>query len=164
MTAPVRYITIDDLLKRDSERDLINVTDPDGLAVDEDAVNQAIANAQAEVDAYIDGRLRLPLLASEVSPQLRHYTLLVCRYYLYADKKTDAVIVEYEQAVRWLRDVAAGRASTGVVQAAPPDATAAGGLIVAPVMQPVFGLEFERRYNVPLGPPGIGPLIGGWHF
>ena len=156
------YITLDDILKRDSERDLINVTDPEGLAVDEAVVAQAIANAQAEVDSYISGRLRMPLEDSEVTQQLKHFTLLVCRYYLYADRKTEAIVAEYERAVGWLRDVAAGRASTGVVQPVLPDDTVQGSVIVAPVAKPIFGAAFEAKYNSPMGPNGSGESgVGG---
>lgn len=150
------YITLEDILTRDSERDLAAITDPAGHGVDMAVVALAIEQAQAEVDSYIDGRLRLPLLPTEVSPQLRHYTLLVCRYYLYADRKTEAVLDEYQQAVRWLRDVSAGRASTGVVQEAEPDSVTTGAAVVAPLAKPVFGAEFERRYVAPMGgPPGV---------
>ena len=155
------YITLADILKRDSERDLINVTDPAGLAVDAAVVDQAIASAQAEVDSYIAGRLRMPLSDAEVSPQLRHYAMLICRYYLYADRKTEAVVAEYERAISWLRDVAAGRASSGVVQTPLEDDTVKGTRIVAPTAQPVFGAEFEARYNVPMGPNGSGEFGAG---
>jgi len=154
------YITLADIRKRDTDQDLINVTDPQGLAVDEAVVSQAIESAEAEVDSYISGRLRMPLQASEVSAQLKHFTLLVCRYYLYADRKTDAVIAEYERAIAWLKDVSAGRASSGVVQAVLPDDTVKGTSIVAPVAAPVFGAAFEAAYNVPFGPNGAGAFIG----
>jgi len=158
------YITLADLLTRDSERDIINVTDPDGLAIDTSKVDQAIASAQAEVDSYIGGRLRMPLLDSEVTATLKHYTLIVARFYLYALNKTEAVISEYERAVQWLRDVAAGRASTGVVQAVEPDDVVQGATIVAPVAKPMFGADFEKLYNVPFGPNGSGAFPGGRGF
>ena len=102
------YITLDDLQKRDSERDLINVTDPTGAAIDEDVVDQAISNAQAVVDSYIAGRLRLPLADDEVSQSLKNATQVIARWYLYADRKTEAVQAEYDQTLSWLKDVAKG--------------------------------------------------------
>lgn len=145
------YITANDLMRRDSERDLVSLTDPNGAAVDFAVLQQAIDNAQAEVDSYIAGRVRLPLAADEVSQQLRHVTLLLARYYLYADRKTEAVIAEQEQALRWLRDVAAGRASAGVTQPPQPEESTAGTVVVAPLAKPAFGEAFERLYGVPMG-------------
>jgi phage gp36-like protein len=124
-------------------------------------LQQAIDSAQAEVDSYLAGRMRLPLEASEVSAAIKHFTLLVARYYVYADRKTEAVADEYERAVAWLRDVAAGRADAGVTQTALPGATVKGSRIVAPVRTPVFGECFEARYDVPQGPNGSGEFLIG---
>lgn len=159
--AATPYITLDDIKTRDSERDLINVTDPTGTAIDADVVDSAIASAQAEVDSYIGGRVRLPLAAGEISPQVKHYALLVARYYLYADKKSQAVIDEYGNAIGWLKDVARGLAHTGVVQAALDDDTALGSTIYAPRAKPVFNAAFEALYDVPMGPNGSGDYGGG---
>lgn len=155
------YITLDDLKTRDGEKALINLTAPGGNAIDVNVVSQAIANAQAEVDSYIGGRVRLPLADAEVTQQIRRVTLLVARYYLYADRKTQAVADEYEQATRWLRDVAAGRAITGVVQTPEPGETTKGTSVVAPVRKSIFGTDFEARYDVPMGPNGSGEWVTG---
>jgi phage gp36-like protein len=152
------YITRADLLTRDSERDLINLTDPAGLAIIDSVIDQAILYAQAEVDSYIGGRVRLPLADAEVSQPIKLYTLTIARYFLYADRKTEAVTTEYENALRWLRDVSAGKASTGVVQAADTNDTATGATIFAPVRKPVFGETFEGLYDVELGPNGSGEV------
>lgn len=155
------YVTLTDLLTRDSERDLINLTAPGGQAIDQAAVDQAIASAQAEVDSYIGGRVRLPLSDAEVSASIRHFALLIARYYLYADRKTQAVTDEYEQAARWLRDVAAGRAGTGVAQEPLSSDVVQGSRIVSPKRKLVFGAEFERAYDVPMGPNGSGEWLSG---
>jgi len=153
------YVTLADLLTRDSERDLINITDPTGAAVDSAVVDQAIANAEGEVNSYIEGRvLRLPLAEGEVSQQIKNCALIIARYYLYADRKTDAVIAEYERMVSWLKDVARGLASTGIVQTPDDDDTAVGRMIFAPVAKPVFGPAFEALYDVPMGPNGSGSV------
>jgi phage gp36-like protein len=156
------YITLDDLLTRDSERDLISLTDPAGQAVQLAVVNRAITSAQAEVDSYIGGRLRLPLEPAEITQQIKHFTLLVARFYLYADRKPESVVTEYEQAQRWLRDVAAGKAQTGVVQAPLTTDTVQGATVIAPVRKSMFsGAAFDARYDVPMGPNGSGEFNTG---
>lgn len=152
------YITQADLLTRDSERDLINVTDQYGAEVDAAVVSLAILNAQAEVDSYIAGRVRLPLAVSEVSQQLKNCTLIIARYYLYADRKTEAVTAEYERMVSWLKDVAKGIASTGVIQDPIDSDLAVGSTVFAPKAKPLFGAAFEAKYDVPMGPNGSGSV------
>lgn len=157
------YITIDDLKTRDGEQALVNLTDPDGQEVVQAVIDRVIASAQAEIDSYIAGRVRLPLAAGEVSQQIKHNAILIARFYLYADRKTEAIKAEYEQAVRWLRDVAAGRASCGVAQEPLTGDTtkAIGSTVFVPSATRVFGSEFERRYDVPIGPNGSGEFGRG---
>lgn len=151
------YITLEDLKTRDSERSLVSLTDPNGQCIVQGVIDRVIASAEAEVNSYIAGRIKLPLLPAEVSATIKHYTLIVARFYLYADRKTDAVQTEYDQARRWLLDVAAGRAQLGVERDPDPTSTVEGVAVVAPVRKSMFaGDDFSRRYDVPMGPNGSG--------
>ena len=60
--AAMDYATVSDLIDRYSERDLRLITDPDGQAVNVARAEQALTDAHAEIDAYIERRYALPLV------------------------------------------------------------------------------------------------------
>lgn len=151
------YTTAAALQTRDSEADLVSLTARNGQnTIDASVLEQAIASAQAVIDSYIAGRVRLPLLDADVSPAIKHYALIIARYYVYADRKTEAVVDEYDSAIAWLRDVSTGKADSGVKQTPETGGSVEGARIVAPTRKPVFGDSFEARYVVPQGPNGSG--------
>lgn len=89
--------------------------DRDGTE-DPGVVDAAIVDAEAEVNSYLQSRYSVPL-AAPVPSRLRAVALDVTTYRLFAarglsDEGADKVVRQrYEDALRWLRDVAAGRAS-----------------------------------------------------
>jgi phage gp36-like protein len=103
---------------------------------DEARVSQAIASASAEADSFICGKYAVPcqmppeyltdstsggltdstgaLLWSDGAARtpevLRQIVLDIARFRLWDNRASEEVVRRYENALRWLRDVAAGRA------------------------------------------------------
>lgn len=100
--------------------ELIQTTDRDGVGVETDAaITNALDDASAEADSYIGSRYDIPVTTS---PRLVQVTCAIARYRLHEDHATDQIRRDYEDAVKWLRDIGAGRAvlpgaSSGVVTA-----------------------------------------------
>lgn len=106
------YATQQDLIDRFGEEELIQLTDRAGLgAVESIAVARALADAEAEIDSYLVVRYAVPVAPAPA--MLVRVACDVARYRLYANAPTQPVRVAYEDAVKFLRDVAAGKASLG---------------------------------------------------
>ena len=103
------YLTVDDLQAR-YPADAY-------LLADTDAVSAAINDAVAEADGYLAGRYSLPLPA--VPPVLVGRLCDMARYRLWRDEASDEVRTRYRDAVAWLKDLSAGRAT--LVFAADPN-------------------------------------------
>ncbi len=108
------YVSISDLVTAYSERAVIDLTDhddpPTGAVVEAVALG-AIDRACAEVDSYLGQRYTVPL-AGDVPVAVADAALTIAWYRLHPDAADDkALRIRYEDAVRWLRDVAAGRAA-----------------------------------------------------
>ncbi|MBQ7627075.1 MAG: DUF1320 family protein [Rhodocyclaceae bacterium] len=58
----MQYATVSDLSARYTERDLRLITDPHAQAVDAERAAQALRDADAEIDAYVERRYVLPLV------------------------------------------------------------------------------------------------------
>lgn len=102
------YCTQTDLEDRFGLVELTQLTDRDGAgAPDPAVVARAIADAEAEVDSYLRGRVTLPL--SPVPPEVTAVACDIARYRLYGVRAPEEVRRRYEDARGWLRDVAAGR-------------------------------------------------------
>ena len=113
------YVTRAQLIKRFGRDELIQLTDRDDLGDIDDAV---LADAIADAEAIIDAKLRvrgytLPLDQAliDASPLIR-YAGDITRYLLMDDGATEEVSRRHEEALRWLNDVGAGRATLGEQQ------------------------------------------------
>ena len=120
------YATVDDLIDRFGEAEMIGLTDPDNTAVQSDRAQRKLDDAHALANSYVGMAYRLPLAGCAkpapqpgnsqaveyVAPPL--LTRLVCdiaRYYLYDDKCTDEVLKRYEQAKQELLHISQGKAT-----------------------------------------------------
>ena len=120
------YATVDDLIDRFGEAEMIGLTDPDNTAVQSARAQRKLEDAHALVNSYVGMAYRLPLAGcakpapqpgnpqavETVAPPL--LTRLVCdiaRYYLYDDKCTDEVLKRYEQAKQELLHISQGKAT-----------------------------------------------------
>lgn len=120
------YATVDDLIDRFGEAEMIGLTDPDNTAVQSARAQRKLDDAHALANGYVGMAYRLPLAGCAKpapqpgNPQAVEYvappllTRLVCdiaRYYLYDDKSTDEVLKRYEQAKQELLHISQGKAT-----------------------------------------------------
>jgi len=104
------YCDLSDLLKMMPPAELAELTAESGDEPDETVVAEAIAKADAELDAYLAGRYRLPL--TETPPQVKSLSLDLAIYHLYSRRGVMPEVRRdrYRDAVAFLKEVAAGRA------------------------------------------------------
>jgi phage gp36-like protein len=104
------YCTQADIVKLLPEGELAQLTAETGSTPDAAVVSEAIAKAGAEIDAYLAVRYVLPL---ETTPnQVKHLAVDLAIYHLYSRRGMMLEIrgKNYDKAVAFLKDVAAGRA------------------------------------------------------
>lgn len=79
------------------------------------AVVRALSDADAEVNSYVAGAYALPL--NPVPTNIVRIAAAVARYRLLGDAATEQARQDYEDAIRFLRDIQSGRAT--LMDAAP---------------------------------------------
>ena len=114
------YATLTQLTERYAERDLRLITDPDAQALDAGRAAQALADAAAEIDAWLDRRYVLPLVHVDSGEQMAAPVVLVrcaCDIAIYrmqtlrpADDVKDAR-QRYEDVVKLLKAIGCGDVS-----------------------------------------------------
>lgn len=117
------YSVLSDIQDRISPEELVRLTDDaDSGAVDEDRVSAAIADADAEIDAYCGTRYAVPL--SPVPPMIARISGDLSAYNLFSRRPPlDEIQKERRKAaIDFLEKVAAGKVSLGVED---PDKTPA---------------------------------------
>jgi phage gp36-like protein len=104
------YCTQNDLLKLIPEREMAELTAESGETPDAEVVSAAIAQADAEIDAYLAVRYVLPLAATPA--RVKALSLDMAAYHLYSRRSvmSETRRDKYKDAVAFLKDVAAGRA------------------------------------------------------
>ena len=119
------YCTQSDLVTRFGQAELVQLTDTTGSGqIDAAVVSQAIADAEAEIDAYLIARYSLPL--ASVPANLERLACDIARYRLYADRPTELVDVRYRDAIRYLEQV--GRGVIALASTPEPDT---GGAVMS---------------------------------
>ena len=109
------YVTQEELATRFGADELIAIADRDrdGTA-DPAVIEQAITDASAEIDSYLGTRYSVPL--DEAPAAVKSACADIARYRLMDERPLDEVTKRYDSAIRFLRDVATGRASLGITQ------------------------------------------------
>lgn len=104
------YCTQDDLLKLIPERELAELTTEAGETPDAEVVEENIAKADAEIDAYLAVRYQVPLAATPA--RVKALSADLALYHLYTRRSVMPEVrrQKYEDAVKFLKDVGAGRA------------------------------------------------------
>lgn len=124
------YATQQDMLDRFGEEELLQLADRDDSGVIDTAVLDAVLkDAEELIDSYLAKRYQLPL--SNVPQSLVRISASIARYFLYKDEPTDAAQKGYDNAIAWLKDIAAGKALLDA-EGVEPDAAAAEPSIVTP--------------------------------
>ena len=139
------YATVQDCIDRLGEKAVrllgdVKGGDPPAYGL----LEKALADASAEIDAYVGTRHRLPL--DPVPETLERLCVEIAVY----RRSGDAALVtrerrdRYDAAIRFLRDVGAGRASLGVTDPDPPAASASPAVEVSAPRR-VMGRDSLRR-------------------
>lgn len=121
------YTTITDLRKRISEAKLVQLTDfGNNQVTDTAVVTAALNSASAIIDSYCAARYSLPLA---VSDQVKDLELVIGIYKLHEGRQLvpDQVRQSFEDAVAFLKDVSAGKASLD--QATVPQTSGSGEVV-----------------------------------
>ena len=110
------YATFTQLTERYAERDLRLITDPDAQALDAGRAEQALADAAAEIDAWLDRRYVLPLVSISGEPMAAPVVLVRCAcdiaiYRLQTLRPADDIKdarQRYEDVVKLLKAIGCG--------------------------------------------------------
>jgi phage gp36-like protein len=130
------YCTLDDIKKQLPESVITSLTD-DAMtgSVDEAVVAEAIADADAEIDAWVGGRYTLPF--NPVPDVIRKVSTDIAIYNLFSRRDTDPPEVRkdrYRNSIKLLENIAKGVVSIGAAEATAP-AKASSASFTAPDRQ-----------------------------
>lgn len=113
------YASQEDMINAFGEEEVIALTNLEDLgnAIDSTRLNAALDYAEGEIDSRLGARFTLPLLS--VPLILRNKALDIARYQLEHGKPREDVVRRYEDAIKWLDQVVAGKVSLGDAIATP---------------------------------------------
>jgi len=114
------YSVLEDLLKMIPEEELAQITTESGDDPDPAIVAEAISQADAEIDSYLGRRYQVPL--SPVPPRVKALSVDLAIYHLYSRRSVAPPVrrQNYEAAVAFLKQVAAGQAVVEISGGEPP--------------------------------------------
>jgi phage gp36-like protein len=107
------YATVQDLVDRFGEREIVELTDRKlAQVIDETIAQRALDDASAEIDGYLASRCTLPL--AHVPSVLVRICADMARYNLSGDNATEVISQRYKDAVAFLTRVSNGQVSLGL--------------------------------------------------
>lgn len=121
------YTNLQELIGRYGEAMLVDLTDradPPAGSVDAGVIDRALADADALIDGFLKGRYLLPLAATP--PLVRDLALAIAVYKLHRNVASEKIRQDYDDALRTLRDIAAGTVRLDVAGAEPTASGASG--------------------------------------
>ncbi len=102
------YAVRADLVKRYGEQEIALLEDPDNEGTNSTSVSRdALKDAEDLANSYISVRYTLPL--PSVPAPLARATCDIARYSLYKDRPPEEVAKRYDQSIKWLEQLAAGK-------------------------------------------------------
>lgn len=116
------YCTVADMLSRYGQQDMILLSWREGAAdgeINQPVIEQAIADATAEINGYIGGRYELPL--SQVPDVLVRHCCDIARYLMSGDRTPETVQKRYDSVISYLVKVGKGDLSLGLSQGSPTE-------------------------------------------
>jgi phage gp36-like protein len=118
------YCAIADFIATFGEQETVAVTNlytPGAIAIDEPNLEQALTDASALIDGYIQGRVTLPLTDLQVPATLKACCADIARYRLDRNRCREEVRIRYEDWISWLKDVSKGVVNLGLDSQSPPE-------------------------------------------
>lgn len=104
------YCSIDDILRVIPEGELAELTTEVGTSPDTDVVNEAVAKADALIDAYCGRQYAVPFDPVPELVESLSVDIAVYRLYLRRRVVPDPARQRYEDALSFLKDVSTGKA------------------------------------------------------
>lgn len=119
------YATLQDLIDRGWERELVELTDKTNRpasTINETTVERALTDASVLIDSYLGKLYRLPL--SSVPPVVTKFACDLARYQIYdkAAEEGTPVYIAWQTATKWLENVAKGLVTLDVEGVTPAQA------------------------------------------
>ena len=127
------YASQADMEARFSTIDLVNLTDRGDPAtgdIDPTVLDAALDDASRIMDGYIARRYAVPL--ASVSNDVTIKCVMIAYYLLHRDSVPEKVRSDYNDALKWLRDVSTGNVILDVALAAAPAGSSDAAEIEAP--------------------------------
>lgn len=115
------YATKADLIARFGEAELVAFTDradPPNGAVDDSVVDQALGDADSEINTFLAARIATPV--APVPGIVNLWACVIARYRLSKDLATDRITNDYAAAVKAMQMFANGTTSLGDDGPTPP--------------------------------------------
>lgn len=139
------YATLADLIEKFGESDLEELTDiddPRAGGIVQSRIEEQIARASAEIDSYLASRYSVPL-ADPAPLTIKGACCDMAFFYLHRLGANESVVDAYDRAVRFLRDLAAGKAGLPLPDGGSPAGSASADLVqfVAPPRIGGWGLR-----------------------
>ncbi|WP_062497070.1 gp436 family protein [Gluconobacter potus] len=106
------YASVSDLIQRFGERELINNTTPEGMpreAIDQARVGQALTDASALIDSFLNRKFQVPLQNAPAS--VVNACCKIARFDIAqsgATQPTDQMRLDQKDALNWLTLIAKG--------------------------------------------------------
>ncbi|MDT7483698.1 phage protein Gp36 family protein [Citrobacter koseri] len=126
------YVTRDDLLATDAERVWNMALNKATQQLDEEKIQRAIDDTDAEINSFLAKRYHLPLNLPTLPSPLRRAAVSIAFYWLSErdSQITDEIQKRYDDALRTLREIANGTRDLGVPSDTPVPETDTGKLII----------------------------------
>ncbi len=137
------YCALSDILEQLAEAELIQLTDDANTGdVDQSAVDQAIVDADGEIDGYLGARYDVPL--NPIPAIIAKIAVDIALFNLYSRRLGPPEHREsrYKNGVRFLEQVAAGKISLGALD---PDPVPAGQAPQIEAQGRIFSRKSLRR-------------------
>ncbi len=110
-------------------------------------LDDAVIDAEAEVDSYLAQRYDLPL--DSAPTRLKNVVCDIVRYRIYDDRASEEVRDRYKDAVKWLTALAKGQVTLGVAAATAP----VGGVATTTVTRRFSRFDLDMGYTEPTTSP-----------
>ncbi len=124
------YATQQNMIDRFGQQELVELTDKDNIGeINAALMALALADADAEINAYLAGRYTLPLAGAP--PVLAKFAADIARYGLYGARAPEQVKARYDDAVKFFKLLAQGTVSLGLDTVNVPVADAGGARVQA---------------------------------
>lgn len=107
------YATKQDLIDRYGAEDIVQLTDHSHTGgIDDDVLNRALADADAEINGYLAARYTLPL--TDTPPLVKRIGCEIAYYLLFRGGATELALDRYTKAAAVLRGLSNGSVSLGL--------------------------------------------------